>query len=88
MGANGHGKQMSAQERDFGFSFLSPFAMWKVHMTELHYKFSSLSQDSTWMSYSRLQIGLHRILRLFLKTSDLVPGVPGFSWDLSLVPSY
>jgi len=28
--------------------------------------------------YSRLQIGWHRILRLFLKTFYLVPGVPGF----------
>ena len=39
----------------------------------------------TWM-YSWLQIGWHSILRLFLKTFNLVPGVPGFSWDLWLVP--
>jgi len=29
--------------------------------------------------YSQLRIAWHRILRLFLKTFDLVPGVPGFS---------
>ena len=28
----------------------------------------------------------HRILRVFLTTFNLVSGVPGFSWDLSLVP--
>jgi len=27
-------------------------------------------------------------LELFLKTFNLVPGEPGFSWDLSLVPHY
>jgi len=32
-------------------------------------------------SYSQLQIGWHSILRFFLKTFDLVPGVLGFSWD-------
>jgi len=36
--------------------------------------------------YSRLQIRWHRILRLFLKTLNLVPGVPEFSWSVSLVP--
>jgi len=35
--------------------------------------------------YSRLQIGRYRILRLILKKSNFVPGVLGFSWDLSLV---
>jgi len=30
-------------------------------------------------SYSPLHIGWHRILRIFLKTFNLVPGVPGFS---------
>ena len=38
-------------------------------------------------NYSRLQIGWNRILRLFLKTFNLVPRVPGFSWDLSLLPT-
>ena len=33
-------------------------------------------------NYGQLHIGWHRILRLFLKTFSLVPGVPGFSWDL------
>jgi len=33
--------------------------------------------------YSQLQIGWHRIWRLFLKTFNLVPNVPGFSWDPS-----
>ena len=37
--------------------------------------------------YSRLQIRWHRILRFFLKTFNVVAGVPGFSWELSLVPS-
>jgi len=32
--------------------------------------------------YGQLQIGWHRIWRLFLKTFNLVPGVPKFSWDL------
>jgi len=36
--------------------------------------------------YSQLQIGWHRILRLFLEKFNLVPGVPGFSWELPLVP--
>jgi len=35
--------------------------------------------------YSQLQRGWHRILRVFLKLSIFVPGVPGFSWDLSSV---
>jgi len=35
--------------------------------------------------YSHLQIGWHSILTLFLKTFNLVPGAPGFSWDLSLL---
>jgi len=39
-------------------------------------------------TYSRLQIGWQKILRLFLETFNLVPGVPGFSWDLSWVPCY
>jgi len=30
--------------------------------------------------YSQLQIGWHRILRLFLQTSNLVPGVPGLGF--------
>jgi len=34
--------------------------------------------------YSQLQIGWHSISRLFLKTFNLVPGVPGFSMG----PSY
>jgi len=34
-------------------------------------------------SCSQLQIGWHSILRLFLKTFDWVPGVPGFSRDSS-----
>jgi len=38
--------------------------------------------------YSRLQIAWHRTLRWFLKRFNLVPGVPGFSCDLSLVPCY
>jgi len=38
--------------------------------------------------YNQLQIGWHRILRIFLKSFNLVPGVPRFSWDLSLVPCY
>jgi len=39
-------------------------------------------------TYSRLQIGQQKILRLRLKTFNLVPGEPGFSWDLSWVPYY
>ena len=35
--------------------------------------------------YSQLQIGWHSTVRLFLKTFNLVPGVPGFSWDLSFI---
>ena len=27
-------------------------------------------------------------MRLFLKTFNLVPGVPGFSWDLSFISCY
>ena len=38
--------------------------------------------------YSQLQIGWHSILRLFLKAFNLVPGVPGFSWDSSLITWY
>jgi len=38
--------------------------------------------------YSQLQIGWHRILRLLLKTFDLVPGVPRFSWDWSFITWY
>jgi len=38
--------------------------------------------------YSQLQIGWHRFLRLFLKTFNLVPGVPGFSWDSSFINWY
>jgi len=38
--------------------------------------------------YSQLQIGWHSILRLFLKTFNLVPGVPGFSWDSSFINWY
>ena len=32
-------------------------------------------------TYSQLEIVWHSILRLFLLFFDLVPGVPGFSWD-------
>jgi len=32
-------------------------------------------------SDSQLQIGWHRILGLFPKTFNLVPGAPEFSWD-------
>ena len=32
-------------------------------------------------TYRQLQIGWHSILRLFLKTFNFVPGVPGFSLD-------
>jgi len=39
-------------------------------------------------SFSQLQIGWHRCLRLFVKTFGLVTGVPRFSWDLWLVPFY
>ena len=38
--------------------------------------------------YSQLQIGRHSILRLFLKTFKLVPGVPGFSWDVPSITWY
>ena len=37
---------------------------------------------------SRLQIGWHGILRLFLKPFNLVPGIPRFLWDLSWVPCH
>ena len=30
----------------------------------------------------------HKILRLCLRTFNLIAGVPGFSWSLSLVPGY
>jgi len=39
-------------------------------------------------SYSQLQIGWHRIWRLFLKTFNLVPGVPWLSWDSSFITWY
>ena len=38
--------------------------------------------------YSQLQIGWHRILRLFCKTLNLVRGATGFSYGLQLVPCY
>jgi len=38
--------------------------------------------------FSQLQIGWHSILTLFLKTFNLVPGVPGFSWDSSFITWY
>jgi len=38
--------------------------------------------------YSQLQIEWHTILRLFLKTFDLVPDVPGFSLDWSSITLY
>jgi len=38
--------------------------------------------------YSRFQIWWPKILRLFLKTFNLVPGEPGFSLHLSLVLCY
>ena len=38
--------------------------------------------------YSQLQKGRHWILRLFLKTFNLVPGVPGFSWDVPFITWY
>ena len=39
-------------------------------------------------TYSRLQIGWHRILKGFLKTFNFVPDAPRFSWDLSLIPHH
>ena len=48
----------------------------------------SVFQGVSVCAYSLLQTGWHRILRLILKTFNLVPGVPGFSWDLSLLPRY
>ena len=45
-------------------------------------------QNSNTYLYSQLQKGWHRILRPFLKTFNLVPGVPGFPRELSLVPCY
>jgi len=50
-------------------------------------KFCFCERQFVWL-YSRLQIGWHRILKLFLKTFNLVPGVAGFPWDVSLVPWY
>ena len=43
-----------------------------------HHSRSPLKCILTRVCYSQLQIGWHRILRLFLKTFNLVPGVPGF----------
>jgi len=40
------------------------------------------------LEYSQLQIVWHSILRLFLKTFNSVPGVPGFSWDSSFITWY
>ena len=37
-------------------------------------------------TYSQLQIGWHSILRLFLKTFNFVPGVPGFFGIHNLLP--
>jgi len=39
-------------------------------------------------SITQLQIWLHRMLTLFLKSFNSVSGVSGFSWDLQLVPCY
>ena len=38
--------------------------------------------------YRYLQIGWHRILRLFVISFNVVPGVPGFSRDVLLAPHY
>ena len=38
--------------------------------------------------YCQLQTACHRISRLCQKTFILKPGVPGFSWDLSLLACY
>ena len=43
----------------------------------------------TWYcAYSQLQIGWQSISRLFLKTFDLIPGVPGSSQDSSFITWY
>jgi len=42
---------------------------------------SHVSHDSS-ENESQLKIKWHRILRLFLKTFNSVPGVPGFSMEL------
>ena len=49
---------------------------------------SNINMSHVANTYSQLQIGWHSILRLFLKTFNLVPDVPGFSWDLSFVVWY
>jgi len=36
-------------------------------------------------SYSQMQIGWHSILRLILKTFNLVPCIPGLLWVLSFI---
>jgi len=66
----------------------------KLHMTPVtwlvHVWHGLTHSYVTWLdsTYSQLQIGWHRIFRFFLKTFHIVPGVPGFLWDQSLVPSY
>jgi len=46
------------------------------------------SAKETYNEYSQSLVGWHSILRLFLKTFNLVPCVPGFSWDSSIITWY
>jgi len=56
--------------------------LWQCN-TPINWAMPYINQLDT---YSRLQIGSHRMWRLLLKTFNLALGVPGFSWDLSVVP--
>jgi len=56
---------------------------WQVDLSSQLVK-SSYQHKCRTRTYSQLQIGWHRILRLFLKTFNLVPGIPGFLLNSSL----
>jgi len=58
-------------------------ATWLIFML-----MSNINKSHVANTYSQMQIGWHSILRLFLKTFNLVPDVPGFSWDSSLITWY
>jgi len=58
-----------------------------IHIHKYIYICAFLYRRAAELKYSRLQIGWHTILRLFLKTFNSTPGVPGFSLDLQFVPS-
>ena len=72
-----------------GIGISSKFFFWFCHQTgsaPITLGTHTVWNKPLWYRQFDQIIGWNRILTLFLKSFNLVPGVPKFSWDLSLAP--